>query len=189
MQTRALHLILAFFLFPVQILIVVPLLLIWHFGIEIRGDLYLGFWLAKPLIPLGFGIAGYCVTLFFIEGEGSPAPWLPPTKLMVTGPYRYVRNPMNIGVLLILTAQALLFTSLPIAIWLATLIVVYTLLFIFVEEPALEKRFGDDYVLYKANVRRWLPRFPGWTAPWLPVEGDKAVGTTEAEKADTETKD
>jgi protein-S-isoprenylcysteine O-methyltransferase Ste14 len=177
MPTRAKHLILAFFLFPVQILIVVPSLLIWHFGIEIHDNLYLGFWLAKPLIPIGFGIAGYCTTLFFIEGEGTPAPWMPPTKLMVTGPYRYVRNPMIIGVLMILMAEALLFTSLPIAIWLAIMIVAYMVLFIYVEEPALEKRFGDDYLLYKANVGRWFPRFPGWTAPWLPVVEDETDST------------
>ena len=184
MPNRARNLILATLLFPIPIVIVIPLVLISKYGIEIPETLFWGYWMAKPMIPLGFGIAGFAVTLFFIEGEGSPAPWCPPTKFMVTGPYAYIRNPMATGMVLILAAIALLIVSIPIAIWTVIVFVSYTAYYIFVEEPGLQARFGDQYSEYKANVNRWLPRFPAWTAPWLPVEGEEEE--TKSEKSEEE---
>lgn len=182
MPNRARHLILATLLFPLPIIIIIPLVLISKFGINIPDTLFWGFWVAKVLIPLGISISGYAVTLFFIEGEGSPAPWCPPTKFMVTGPYRYMRNPMATGIILTLIAISSMILSAPIAIWTAIVFVTYTVYYIFIEEPGLQTRFGDQYTQYKANVNRWLPSFPGWTAPWLPVEGEEE----DAKKAEDE---
>ena len=103
---------------------------------------------------------------------------------MVTGPYRYIRNPMNTGVLFILLGLSLLATSPAMSVWVAFLFVIYTLIFIFIEEPSLEKRFGDNYLLYKANVGRWIPRLSGWDAPWLPVEGENQEPAAEDDGKD-----
>lgn len=73
---------------------------------------------------------------------------------------------MLTGVLMLLVGQALLFNSKPIGIWAGVFFLINNIYFIFFEEPALEQRFGDDYRLYKANVRRWLPRLSAWNPPW-----------------------
>ena len=120
------------------------------------------FWFA--LLPAGAGLwlAVWTVSLFTKFGDGTPAPWEPPQKLVVRGPYRHVRNPMIIGVLLILLAEAMLFQSLALALWTAIFFIGNAIYFPFVEEKALEKRFSDDYRLYRANVPRWIPRLRPW---------------------------
>ena len=84
---------------------------------------------------------------------------------MVAGPYRYVRNPMLTGVLFMLTAESLLFVSWPLFGWVVAFFLINTTYFLTIEEPGLEKRFGEDYRRYKSNVPRWIPRFRPWTAP------------------------
>jgi len=100
--------------------------------------------------------------LFTKYGEGTPAPWDPPRKLVIIGPYRYVRNPMITGVLLVLLAEALLFGSWLIAGWMLLFLLGNVIYFPFVEEKGLEKRFGDEYLKYKARVPRWIPRLTPW---------------------------
>lgn len=161
-----LHLIAALIVLPGTAVVVIPGILLWQYGLEAPGVHDLRFWLAKPLIPGGLALAGWTMTLFFIHGKGSPAPWHPPKHLVVLGPYKYVRNPMLSAVLMLITAEALLFNSDAIGIWGAVFFVLNTVYFMYVEEPGLERRFGDQYRLYKANVRRWLPRISAWTPPW-----------------------
>ena len=91
-------------------------------------------------------------------GGGTPAPWEPIRNFIVLGPYRYMRNPMLTGVILTLAAETVLLWSLPIGLWMFFFIVANTIYFAFVEEPGLERRFGDAYRVYKAEVPRWLPR-------------------------------
>ena len=100
----------------------------------------------------------YTVFLFKNIGKGTLAPWSEKQKLVVVGPYRYCRNPMISGVLFILISEALILHSLPILIWAGCFFVINTIYFLISEEPALEKKFGDDYKLYKKHVSRWLPR-------------------------------
>ena len=100
----------------------------------------------------------YTVLLFKNIGKGTLAPWSEKQKLVVVGPYRYCRNPMITGVLFILIGEALILHSLPILIWAGWFFVINTIYFLISEEPALEKKFGDDYKLYKKHVSRWLPR-------------------------------
>ncbi len=118
------------------------------------------------LLPAGAGLllAVWTVTLFMKFGAGTPAPWEPPQKLVIRGPYRHVRNPMIIGVLLMLMAEALLFRSWPLALWLGVFFIGNAIYFPMVEEKALENRFADAYRSYKANVPRWIPRL----RPWCP---------------------
>jgi protein-S-isoprenylcysteine O-methyltransferase Ste14 len=96
---------------------------------------------------------------FAIQGLGTPAPVAPPQHLVVTGLYRYVRNPMYVAVLSLVFGQALLFGSLPLleyglAVWLGffAFVLVY-------EEPTLRGKFGEEYDDYCARVPRWIPRF------------------------------
>lgn len=116
-----------------------------------------GRWVGLPLILGGFGLAIACAVLFARRGEGTPAPWDPPRRLVVTGPYRYVRNPMLLGVLVGLLGEALLFASLPILLYAALLAAVAHAWIVLREEPELEARFGETYRVYRAMVPRWLP--------------------------------
>jgi protein-S-isoprenylcysteine O-methyltransferase Ste14 len=120
------------------------------------------FWLALLPAGVGLGLAVWTVRLFMKFGNGTPAPWDPPKKLVIRGPYRHVRNPMLSGALLILSAEALLFQSWPIAVWMLVFCIGNTVYFRFIEEKGLEKRFGDDYRKYKARVPRWIPRLQPW---------------------------
>jgi len=120
------------------------------------------FWLALLPAGVGLGLAVWTVRLFMKFGNGTPAPWDPPKKLVIRGPYRHVRNPMLSGALLILLAEALLFQSWPIAVWMLAFFIVNTIYFRFIEEKGLEKRFGEDYRKYKGRVPRWIPRLQPW---------------------------
>lgn len=99
---------------------------------------------------------------FALQGLGTPAPIAPPGKLVVTGLYRYVRNPMYVAVLLLILGQGLLFGNVRVleygcVVWLG-----FFALVVFYEEPTLRRKFGDRYATYCANVRRWIPRATRW---------------------------
>ena len=99
--------------------------------------------------------------LFATEGRGTLAPWDPPGRLVVRGPYRFVRNPMISGVLLIIIAEALYFRSVPIAGWAAAFFLMNAIYLPLVEELGLERRFGDEYLAYKRKVPRIIPSLRG----------------------------
>ncbi len=120
------------------------------------------FWGALLPAGAGFGLSAWTVTLFMKFGDGTPAPWDPPHNLVIRGPYRYVRNPMITGVLLVLLAEAMLFQSWPITLWMGIFFVANAIYFPLIEEKGLEKRFGDDYRVYKTHVPRWIPRLRPW---------------------------
>lgn len=172
-QRNILHLIAGFLLFPVMVLGVVPGVLIHFYGFELPHPTYVSYWFAKVLLPAGFVTIGWTVALFFVHGKGTPAPWAPPKRLVVLGAYQYVRNPMMLGVLMMLSGEALILSSTAIAIWFAAVLAAIHLWVVFVEEPGLKRRFGEDYRLYQANVRRWLPSLSAWTPPWEPREDDQ----------------
>ena len=117
------------------------------------------------------------MVLFWQHGNGTPAPWDPPQNLIIRGPYRHVRNPMISGVVFLLIAEALCFRSIPIGVWAAVFFLGNSIYFPMVEEKGLEKRFGDTYLRYKANVPRWIPRLRAWTGDsdhWPRTETDHA---------------
>lgn len=116
---------------------------------------------------LGAGLALFIASLrcFATEGRGTLAPWDPPRVLVVRGPYRYVRNPMISGVLLLLFGEAFVLLSPPQGMW-AVFFLLLNLIYIpLFEEPQLERRFGASYREYRREVRRFLPRL----RPWLPT--------------------
>ena len=128
------------------------------------------YWLAVILGVGGIVISFWTVSLFFCHGDGTAAPWDPPKRLVVRGPYRYVRNPMIIGVILILFAEAIMLCSLPIAVWASIFLLANAIYFPFFEEPALKKRFGADYEQYCRCVGRWIPRATPWNKHSNPNE-------------------
>ncbi len=133
-----------------------------RFHSEIALPHQLGFWVALLSVCIGLALSISTVALFIKYGEGTPAPWASPKKLVIRGPYRYVRNPMITGVLFILLAEVLLFRSWPLAVWMMLFFIGNTIYLPLIEEKALEKRFGDDYREYKAHVPRWVPRLCAW---------------------------
>jgi protein-S-isoprenylcysteine O-methyltransferase Ste14 len=116
------------------------------------------------LIGLGLLLMYRTISLFATAGRGTLAPWDPTRRLVVRGPYRHVRNPMISGVLSILLGEAALLGSIPILAWFAAFFAANAIYMPLVEEPGLERRFGEDYLAYKRNVPRWLPR----RRPWMP---------------------
>ena len=151
-------------------LVVVPALIIWlthgtRWEAHLVGLDDLRFWLAVLLTCAGLLLAIRTCQLFVTVGKGTPAPWDPPPTLVVQGPYRYVRNPMITSVLFLLAAEALFFASWALAAWLLVAFLANAVYFPLVEEKALERRFGDQYRLYKANVPRWIPRTRPWRQP------------------------
>ncbi|MDH3555764.1 MAG: isoprenylcysteine carboxylmethyltransferase family protein [Deltaproteobacteria bacterium] len=133
-----------------------------RFALELASPAKIWFWLALFAAIIGLALSGWAATLFVKLGQGTPAPWDPPKRLVIRGPYRHVRNPMIAGALLVLLAEAILFQSLPIATWMTVFFIGNAIYFPLIEEKGLEKRFGDEYRNYKANVPRWLPRIRPW---------------------------
>jgi protein-S-isoprenylcysteine O-methyltransferase Ste14 len=111
------------------------------------------------LLAGGFCLFALTMALFIRKGNGTLAPWTPTQHLIISGPYRYCRNPMISGVFFILLGEALLLRSSPILIEAVFVFVVNTLYFILIEEPGLLERFGEEYREYKRRVPRWLPKF------------------------------
>jgi protein-S-isoprenylcysteine O-methyltransferase Ste14 len=102
------------------------------------------------------------VALFSTQGRGTLAPWDPPQKLVVEGIYRHVRNPMISGVCGILLGEGLLLKSLTLLGWFVVFWAINAVYILLSEEPGLVRRFGDDYIRYKRNVPRWIPRVRPW---------------------------
>lgn len=112
------------------------------------------------LFVAGLTLFTITVALFVRQGRGTLAPWTPTQRLIITGPYRYCRNPMISGVLFMLLGEMLWLRSSAIGIEAALFFLVNTAYFIGKEEPSMLARFGDDYTEYKRRVPRWLPKWP-----------------------------
>jgi protein-S-isoprenylcysteine O-methyltransferase Ste14 len=121
-------------------------------------------WLAAVPSVLGFAVALRCVWDFGWTGRGTPAPMVPPQRLVVVGFYRYVRNPMYLGfaagwiglwVVFGRASAAAIATAFAVALGVHLFVVFY-------EEPTLGGKFGGEYENYCRNVRRWWPRVRAW---------------------------
>lgn len=116
------------------------------------------------LILIAIGLTLFVASLrrFATEGEGTLAPWDPPRRLVVRGPYRYVRNPMISGVVFVVFGEALLLSSTAHLEW-ALLFLGINLVYIpLLEEPQLKRRFGGEYAEYSRHVPRIFPRLRAW---------------------------
>lgn len=147
---------------PGTVLVVVPMLILWPFEdvVDLASPLL---WGGSAVLPLGLALVAWTITLFASRGRGTLAPWDPPSRLVVAGPYRHVRNPMITGVVIALVGEAMLFGSFGLLVWALGFFGANALYFRLVEEPGLERRFGDDYVEYRAHVPCWVPQPRPWT--------------------------
>jgi protein-S-isoprenylcysteine O-methyltransferase Ste14 len=117
--------------------------------------------LSLLLLALGAAIYGWCVWDFAAFGRGTPAPIDAPKKLVVRGLYRFTRNPMYVGVLLVIVGFAARFGSVDVLFYAACVAIAFNLFIRLYEEPHLTQVFGEEYVAYCARVGRWLPRLRG----------------------------
>jgi protein-S-isoprenylcysteine O-methyltransferase Ste14 len=115
-------------------------------------------YLALLPILVGACVEGWCAWDFAIKGRGTPAPFDPPKELVARGLYRRVRNPMYVGVMLILLGEAVFFASRFMLTYSLIIFVGFNLFVLFYEEPTLRGKFGESYKRYCRAVPRWLPR-------------------------------
>jgi protein-S-isoprenylcysteine O-methyltransferase Ste14 len=105
----------------------------------------------------GAAVALWCVFTFASIGRGTPAPFDPPRRLVIQGPYRFVRNPMCIGAGLALASAALFYESLPLLGYAGLFFLTTHLFVVWYEEPTLRQIFRQEYEAYCRKVRRWWP--------------------------------
>ena len=112
------------------------------------------------VVALGAAIGLPCIWEFAWRGLGTPAPFDPPRRLVVSGPYRWVRNPMYLGMGVALIGEAIVFPNIT-SLLIVMVVLLWGVVSLFViayEEPTLRRSFGRDYEEYCRSVRRWLPR-------------------------------
>jgi len=114
--------------------------------------------LGMALLVTGGILALMCVGLFIVRGRGTPAIFDAPRAFVAVGPYRYVRNPMHIGALMVLTGFGLSERSLSIIVFSLLWLIIIQLFVVYFEEPGLKERFGASYGEYCKAVPRWIPR-------------------------------
>jgi len=110
------------------------------------------------LAAAGAALDLWCVLTFALLGKGTPAPFDPPRRLVVRGPYRFVRNPMYLGAVLALAGAALFYGSAALVSYAGVFLLMTHALVVWYEEPTLRATFGADYDVYCRRVRRWWPR-------------------------------
>lgn len=163
--TAALGSLVFLFLAPGTIAGVIPWSITgWTFAASFAGYVFLKI-VGAALIVAGLAPLLDAFARFAFEGEGTPAPVAPTRRLVVHGPYRYVRNPMYLGVLALILGQALLFASLPLLAYAAFIALAFHLFVTFYEEPTLRQTYGTAYDAFTAAVPRWLPRRTPWRSP------------------------
>ena len=112
------------------------------------------------LTAAGAALALACILTFVVVGKGTPAPFDPPRRLVVRGPYRWVRNPMYLGAATALLGAAVYYWAPPLLAYALAFLAATHLLVRGYEEPALRDAFGADYDAYCRTVPRWRPRLP-----------------------------
>lgn len=143
--------VLAFFALPGVVAFAVPLAL----ADRTAG---IGFMRALGLLPVAAGtlLLLACVREFYVAGRGTLAPWSPPKSLVVTGPYARSRNPMYVAVATVLVGWAVVFGSTSLSIYALLVTVAFNLRVRLAEEPWAARRFGEEWIAYRARTPRWL---------------------------------
>jgi protein-S-isoprenylcysteine O-methyltransferase Ste14 len=163
---------LAVLVLPVTVLLVIPTWIARASGTKLLLPDSPIDWMsaALGLASLVVGATLFVTSLgrFGSEGMGTLAPWDPPVRLVVRGPYAFVRNPMISGVVLLLLAEGLLLRSMPHLEWTALFAAINAVYIPLLEEPQLRARFGREYDEYKRGVPRLLPR----ARPWRPADDE-----------------
>lgn len=143
------------FLIPGTVAAYIPFLILQSSPNATGPGLSIGSALGACLLITGVVVLLRCVWEFFAAGRGTLAPFDPPRHLVVSGLYRFTRNPMYNGVLLVLIGEALLFRSWTLAKYAALVLAMFHVMVIAYEEPTLESQFGESFRAYKRSVPRW----------------------------------
>ena len=149
---------------PGNVLITIPLLIFLFtqnsYSYELVSPNSFLFYIAILFLALGLFLAIWSVRTFYYKGgDGTPGPWRPISNLVVDGPYRYVRNPMLLGVFILLLFESIFFTSISLFYWFIIFFVGNIIYFKAFEEKELIKRFGSDYEDYRKKVSMFFPKF------------------------------
>jgi protein-S-isoprenylcysteine O-methyltransferase Ste14 len=133
----------------------IPLALL-RSGAQIDSGIFA--FLAFPLWLLGSAILLWSFWNFLKEGRGTPAPIDAPKELVAVGFYRYVRNPMYVGVLAIILGHFLWLGFWNLLIYAIVVFIAFHIFVTYYEEPTLKRQFGRSYEEYLERVPRWIPR-------------------------------
>lgn len=114
--------------------------------------------MAILIAGIGLYMVVWVSTAFVRQGKGTPIPIDPPTQFVITGLYRHVRNPMYVGAILIVLAEAVYFYYAWLVLYALGLWAILHIALVVFEEPQLKKRFGADYEQYLKTVPRWIPK-------------------------------
>jgi protein-S-isoprenylcysteine O-methyltransferase Ste14 len=165
-MTMFLRHLLAIAVLPFTVAGLVPLWIAQRYGVALTVGGSVGpiFFQVVGLALLSVGLILFVASVwrFATEGEGTLAPWDPPRTFVVRGPYRFVRNPMISGIMLFLFGETCALLSPPHGVWAVCFAVLNFIYIPFVEEPQLERRFGDSYREYRQHVGRFIPRLRPW---------------------------
>jgi len=142
--------VLAFFALPATVAGLVPWLLL-------SPDRQLHM-VGIPIVTVGIVLLFWCIRDFYVAGRGTLAPWAPPTRLVTGGLYRFSRNPMYLGVVLILCGWAVAFQTRPLWVYASGIALAFHARVVFYEEPWLARTHGPAWRVYRSRVARWLGR-------------------------------
>jgi protein-S-isoprenylcysteine O-methyltransferase Ste14 len=142
----------AFLVLPGTVAFIVPAFILGEGARPAAGAAWgYGLW------GLGFAVLIACIRQFYVSGKGTLAPWDPPRHLVTEGPYRWTRNPMYVGVLLMIGGLAWAYRSTPLAVYGFAVAVVFHVRVLTYEEPRLQASFGGQWQAYRQAVARWIP--------------------------------
>jgi protein-S-isoprenylcysteine O-methyltransferase Ste14 len=126
----------------------------------IIGPSAIGAWQVAGMLvgASGAALALTCILTFVFVGKGTPAPFDPPRRLVLQGPYRVVRNPMYLGAGLALAGAALFYQSIPLLAYAGLFLLITHFFVVLYEEPTLRQTFEKDYDAYCRRTGRWWPK-------------------------------
>ncbi len=140
--------------------IVAGLIPFWIAGVRVDNifneEWQLNHIIGTIIFMIGFLIMLWCIISFAVKGRGTLSPIDPTKKLVISGLYCFSRNPMYVGVILILIGEAVFFQSTKLLEYLLFVFVLFHVFVIYIEEPRLKKDFGEKYSLYCQKVKRWI---------------------------------
>jgi protein-S-isoprenylcysteine O-methyltransferase Ste14 len=141
----------AFLALPGVVAYLVPLLLA-----PVRSERRAWQWAGLVLVVGGSALLLWCVREFYVMGKGTLAPWSPPRHLVTSGLYRRSRNPMYVAVAAVLIGWAVWFASTTLFVYALVVVTAFHLRVRLYEEPRLAASYGEEWVRYRARVRRWI---------------------------------